>query len=125
MPRDAHPDDSWPIAARCATCARRFPGDEVLPSGICLGCARILIIFGDRVKGELADREAGQLPPGVEAWRGGLHRLHCREDRCGPHGERCDCPCHHPPEYDPGATVLAEDYPAPVPPLPDGGEAIG
>jgi hypothetical protein len=33
--------------------------------------------------------------PSLETWRMGLHALHCREDRCGPNGERCDCPCHH------------------------------
>lgn len=27
-------------------------------------------------------------------WADGLHDLHCREDRCGPEGEMCSCPCH-------------------------------
>lgn len=35
---------------------------------------------------------------GCHKWEGQnghlLHQLHCREDRCGPTGEFCDCPCH-------------------------------
>jgi hypothetical protein len=35
----------------------------------------------------------------TDKWGHGLHELHCgergeRDDRCGPNGELCDCPCH-------------------------------
>lgn len=32
-------------------------------------------------------------PEGLD-WAGGLCELHCREDRCGDRGQRCDCPGH-------------------------------
>lgn len=43
--------------------------------------------------GRLAD-ELARESASPDRWRLGLHALHCREDRCGPNGERCDCPCH-------------------------------
>lgn len=43
--------------------------------------------------------------PSREIWRVGLHDLHCREDRCGPNGEWCDCPHHR-----------GEVMPSPAPP---------
>jgi hypothetical protein len=36
--------------------------------------------------------EAARTP--ADDWPAGLHEIHCREDRCGPHGEMCSCPCH-------------------------------
>jgi hypothetical protein len=46
--------------------------------------------------GELRDLEGrlqSQLPPEVHEWRGGMHYVHCRDDRCHG-GSMCDCPCH-------------------------------
>lgn len=31
---------------------------------------------------------------GARSWAAGLCELHCREDRCGDKGQRCDCPGH-------------------------------
>ena len=41
-----------------------------------------------------------------DAWTNGLCALHCREDRCGPNGERCDCPRHREPGGHPEPTTL-------------------
>ena len=50
--------------------------------------------------------------PSPEAWRMGLHALHCREDRCGPNGELCPCPCHRGevmPELSPADELLNDE----------------
>ena len=41
----------------------------------------------------MADGAADDAARAVMAWHGGLHVLHCRDDRCNG-GATCDCPCH-------------------------------
>lgn len=41
----------------------------------------------------MADAAADDAARAVMAWHGGLHAVHCRDDRCNG-GATCDCPCH-------------------------------
>jgi hypothetical protein len=53
-----------------------------------------------------------QAPP--RDWPAGMHEAHCgpqseRDDRCGPHGEMCGCPCHRGEPVPPLASGLTGD----------------
>jgi hypothetical protein len=50
----------------------------------------------------------------LREWPPGLHEIHCgplseRDDRCGPRGERCGCPCHRGLPVPPLASGLTGD----------------
>lgn len=78
--------------------------------------AERLVKARDREAGKQAGQDQAAVTPDdnptPQDWANGLCELHCREDRCGPNGERCSCPGHHGAKHTPQrASIPAQDPP--------------
>jgi hypothetical protein len=101
------------------------PGAELAPDDAGLAIPpeqdrawRDMAALGQELQGEppAGDVYGGMITqaPDDAHWPAGLHEAHCgprseRDDRCGPDGELCGCPCHRGEPVPPIASGLAGD----------------